>query len=181
MKNSKVRNLMIPVREYCRVKAETTLFNAMEFLVQHGEQQQLPHPHRDLLVEDNNGKIIGKVTMLDIFHYLEPAYLKIDNRKHSSSLSMSFVQKVYTDFNLWAEPLSTLCQKSAGAKVKEVMHTPKPSEILGEDDSIDKALHAFVLGIHQPILVQKNGIITGVLRLGDTFEKVRDSILSCEI
>lgn len=172
---------MIPANEYCRVKKDTTLFEAMQFLVEQGEEKRLAHPHRDLLVEDVDGKVVGKVTMLDIFRYMEPSYLKMENQKHPNALSRDFVQKVYTDFNLWSEPLSTLCRKSSGVKVEEVMHTPKRTEVLDEEDSIDKALHAFVLGVHQPILVQKDGIITGVLRLGDAFEKVRTSILACKI
>lgn len=181
MKNLKAKDLMIPASEYSRVKKDTTIFDAMQFLVKQGEENHLTHPHRDLLVEDADGKVIGKLTMLDIFRYMEPSYLKLENQRHPNALSRDFVQKVYTDFNLWSEPLSTLCQKSSGVKVEEVMHTPKRTEILNEEDSLDKALHAFVLGVHQPILVQKDGKITGVLRLGDAFEKVRTSILACDI
>ncbi|CCO23297.1 CBS domain-containing protein [Maridesulfovibrio hydrothermalis] len=181
MKNLKAKDLMIPASEYCRVKKDTTLFDAMQFLVTQSEKKDLSHPHRDLLVEDEDGKVIGKVTMLDIFQHMEPAYFKVADQRHSTALSKDYVQKVYTDFNLWSEPLSSLCQKSSGVEVKEVMHTPKRSELVDEEDSLDKALHAFVLGVHQPLLVQKDGVITGVLRLGDAFEKVRTAILACEI
>lgn len=181
MKNFKAKDLMIPVEEYNRVKKDTTLFEALQCLTEQGEELNLPHPHRDLLVEDDEGKIIGKITMLDIFKHMEPSYLKMDNQHHPNALSMDFVQKVYRDFNLWSEPLTSLCRKNSGAKAGEIMHTPKQAEILDEDDTIDKALHAFVLGVHQPLLVQKDGIITGVVRLGDAFEKVRTAVLACEI
>ncbi len=172
---------MIPVEEYNRVKTDTTLFEALQCLAQQGEELNLPHPHRDLLVEDDNGKVVGKITMLDIFKHMEPSYFKMDDKHHPNALSMDFVQKVYRDFNLWSEPLSSLCRKNAGAKAGEVMHSPKKAEILDEDETLDKALHAFVLGVHQPLLVQKDGIITGVVRLGDAFDKVRTAILACEI
>nr|WP_203544855.1 CBS domain-containing protein [Desulfovibrio sp. JC010] len=172
---------MIPVEEYNRVTKETTLVESMQCLIQQGEDKNLPHPHRDLLVEDENGKVIGKVTMLDIFKHMEPSYFKMDDQRHPNALNMDFVQKVYRDFNLWSEPLSELCRKSAGATAGEIMHVPANTELLDENDSVDKALHAFMLGVHQPLLVQKDGLVTGVLRLGDVFEKVRSAILACEI
>ena len=172
---------MIPAEEYCRVKKETTLYEAMAQLVIQGKEKGLAHPHRDLLVEDDEGNIIGKVTMLDIFKSMEPGYFKMDYKSHPSVLSKEYVQKVYADFNLWSEPLLTLCQKCASLKVEELMHSPRKSEVISEEDSIDKALHSFVLGLHQPILVHKEGKVTGVLRLGDIFENVRKAILSCEI
>ncbi|WP_320174062.1 CBS domain-containing protein [Maridesulfovibrio sp.] len=181
MKNFKAKDLMIPADEYCRVKKDTTLHEAMAQLVIQSEKKGLSHPHRDLLVEDEEGKIIGKVTMLDIFKSMEPNYFKKETGRHQNALTREYVQKIYTDFNLWSEPLSTLCQKCAALKVSELMHTPHLTEMINEDDSIDKALHSFVLGLHQPILVQKDGNVTGVLRLGDIFENIRKAILACEI
>ncbi|WP_419781931.1 CBS domain-containing protein [Maridesulfovibrio sp.] len=181
MNSIRIKELMIPVEEYNRVTKEATLVTAMQCLVKQSEDKNLPHPHRDLLVEDENGKVIGKITMLDIFKHMEPSYFKMDDQKHPNALNMDFVQKVYRDFNLWSEPLSELCRKNANATAGEIMHEPKNTELLDEEDSIDKALHAFMLGVHQPLLVQKNGEITGVLRLGDVFEKVRAAILACEI
>ncbi len=84
---------MIPVGEYCRVKKDTTLFDAMHKLVEQGKKKALSHPHRDLLVEDEDGKIIGKVTMLDIFRSLEPSYFKLEEKQHPNALSTDFVQK----------------------------------------------------------------------------------------
>lgn len=172
---------MIPADEYCRVRKDITLFEALQFIDNAKAEKKLAHHHHDLLVEDEHGKIVGKMTMIDIFHYMEPSYLKMTNQKHPNALSKDFVQKIYTDFNLWSEPLNSLCAKCSGVKVEEVMHTPKPTEYLDEEDSLDKALHAFVLGIHQPLLVRKAGTVTGVLRLGDVFEEVKNSILACEI
>lgn len=172
---------MIPVEEYTRVKKNTTLLAAMQGLTQQAEDENLPHPHRDLLVEDEEGMVIGKVTMLDIFKHMEPSYFKMDNTRYPNTLSKDFVQRVYRDFNLWSEPLTDICRRKTDTKVEEIMHTPQKVEIVDEEDSIDKALHAFVLGVHQPLLVQKDGNITGVLRLGDAFERVKKSILACEI
>ncbi len=181
MNNLKVSDLMIPVVEYSRVKEDTSVHSAMLELVKESEVKNLSHPHRDLLVEDANGQVVGMVTMLDIFKHMEPSYFKLLSKNPSGFLDKSYVQKVFKDFNLWSEPLKSLCHRIGGIKVKDIMHSPEQAEIVAEDDNLDKPLHAYILGVQQPILVRKEGRITGVLRLGDVFEKVRDSILACEI
>ncbi|MBI9111823.1 CBS domain-containing protein [Maridesulfovibrio ferrireducens] len=181
MENFRVKDLMIPVKEYSRIKKSTTVSQAMLKLVKEGTDKNLPHPHRDLLVEDETGKIIGKVTILDIFSHMEPAYFKVLEKNPKAFLDKSYVQKVFKDFNLWSEPLKNLCRNISKVKIEDIMYTPNQNEFISEEDNLDKPLHAYITGIHQPILVQKDGEVTGVLRLGDVFEKVRDSILSCEI
>ncbi len=172
---------MIPVVEYSRVKEDTSVHAAMTELVKESKDKNLSHPHRDLLVEDSNGKVIGMVTMLDIFKHMEPSYFKLLSKNPSRFLDKSYVQKVFKDFHLWSEPLKSLCQRIGGVKVSDIMQTPEQADILSEEDKLDKALHAYIVGAQQPTLVRKDGKITGVLRLGDVFEKVRDSILACEI
>ncbi|WP_031484567.1 CBS domain-containing protein [Maridesulfovibrio frigidus] len=181
MNNLKVSDLMIPVVEYSRVKEDTSVHAAMMELVKESKDKNLSHPHRDLLVEGADGKVVGMVTMLDIFKHMEPSYLKLLSKNPSGFLDKSYVQKVFKDFNLWSEPFNSLCQRIGGIKVSDIMHTPEQADIVGEEDKLDKALHAYIVGAQQPLLVRKDDRITGVLRLGDVFEKVRDSILACEI
>ncbi|WP_291329571.1 CBS domain-containing protein [Desulfovibrio sp. UCD-KL4C] len=181
MENIKVKDLMIPVKEYSRIKKHTTIHQAMLKLIKEGNDKNLSHPHRDILVEDENGKTIGKLTILDIFIHMEPSYFKFLSSNKNNFLDRKFVQRVFKDFNLWDEPMTTICSSISEVKVEKIMYKPALSEILDEDDSLDKALHSYIMGIHQPLLIQKNGTITGVLRLGDVFEKVRDSILTCAI
>jgi len=52
-------------------------------------------------------------------------------------------------------------------------------EILQEEDSIEKALHLYVKGAHQPLIVQRENTVTGALRFGDIFEIVRKNLLAC--
>ena len=181
MEDIKVKDVMIPVKEYSRVSKDTTVHHAMLKLVKEGKDKNLPHPHRDILVENENEEIIGKLTILDIFMHMEPSYFKLLSKNQNNFLDKKFVQRVFKDFNLWDEPMTTLCKRISAVKLEKIMYTPALSEILEENDSLDKALHSYIVGIHQPILVRKDKTITGVLRLGDVFEKVRESILSCAI
>ena len=61
------------------------------------------------------------------------------------------------------------------------MHIPEDHEYIQEEDSFEKALHEYVMGVHQPLIVKKGDKITGLLRFGDLFEIVRKQILACPV
>lgn len=181
MNNLKVKELMIPVSEYTRVSEDRTLQEAMQLLADDANRKNLEHAHRDLLVEDKKGRIIGKVTMADIFNYMEPQYEKIRSSNGKHVLEYSLVQKIFRDFDLWSQPLENLCERAAATRIKDIMHEPEKSEYLTTEASLERALHNYIMGIHQPMLITENDEVVGVLRLGDVFEKVRQAILTCEM
>jgi CBS domain containing-hemolysin-like protein len=130
-------------------------------------------------VADENGLYIGKVTMIDIFRALEPNYKKVDKQQKMSMLSAEFVRQVARDFNLWMEPTQTICERGSRLKVADVMHALEKIEYIKETATLEKALHLYVMGIHQPLIVKnKDGKVTGVLRFGDVFEAIRQRLLS---
>ena len=61
------------------------------------------------------------------------------------------------------------------------MHVPEDHEYVQEEDSCEKALHDYVMGVHEPLIVKKGDKVTGVLRFADLFEIVRKEMLSCSI
>ncbi len=65
--------------------------------------------------------------------------------------------------------------------VADVMYVPEKIEYIKENDSLEKALHIYVMGVHQPLIVRNaEGDITGVLRFGDIFEAFRQSLLNSD-
>ncbi len=52
-------------------------------------------------------------------------------------------------------------------------------EYLNEEDELGHAMHRYIVGMHQPLLVRNNGTITGVLRLSDIFDEVKNRMLTC--
>jgi hypothetical protein len=56
--------------------------------------------------------------------------------------------------------------------LKEFMYTPKEAERVEADTSLCEAIHQFVMGHHQSLLVTKGGEIVEVLRLTDVFKHV---------
>ena len=132
-----------------------------------------------VIVVDTDGTFLGKVTMIDIFRALEPNYKKIEPQQKMSMLSADFVFEVARDFNLWMEPTQTIYERANRLKVADVMHIPEKIEYIKEIDILEKALHIYVMGVHQPLIVKNDADkVTGVLRFGDIFEAFRQSLLN---
>jgi predicted transcriptional regulator len=183
MKTKLVKEVMIPIENYVTVQKESSLFDVIQIL----ESSKAPNrgrAHRDAIVVDEDGKFIGKVTMIDIFRALEPNYNKIDFDKiietGKGELTKEIITEAYKDFDFWVEPTQTICQRGAAKKVSETMHVPSDAEYIMEEESIEKALHLYVMGAHQPLIVKKDETVTGMLRFGDVFEVVREHLLTCQ-
>lgn len=179
MKDIKVKEVMIPISNYVAVNKESSLIDVLRALESDRSEKQ--HAHRDAIVIDDNGELIGKITMIDIFRSLEPNYKNIDMEQTGGVLTRDFVMKIVKDFNLWMDPLQDLCQRGAQLKVSDVMHIPEKVEYIDENETLEKALNQYVMGVHQPIIVKHGDKVTGILRFGDLFEIVRERLLACAV
>ena len=79
MKTIKIKELMVPLKDYATVYKEATLREAVLAL----EEAQLTldpsrHKHRAILVLDESGKVVSKIVMKDILVALEPNYGKVE-------------------------------------------------------------------------------------------------------
>jgi Mg2+/Co2+ transporter CorC len=178
MKDILVKEVMIPISTYVTVKKENNLKDMLHAIEEKRKSEQ-GHAHRDAIVVDDNGRFIGKVTMIDIFRSLEPNYRKEQSGQERKTLSEEYVKKVVKEFRLWLEPIESVVERGSKIKIADAMHTPDRSEYIEETDSLEKALNYYVMGVHQPLIVKKEGEVTGVLRFGDIFEVVREQLLKC--
>ena len=178
MKNIHVDQVMIPIANYVTVKKEDHLTEVL-LAIEKQRQAEQGHAHRDAIVVDENGQFVGKVTMIDIFRSLEPNYRKLMPEKSKQTLTDEFVRKAAKELNLWMEPVEDVCQRGSKVTVADAMHIPEKSEYVQENDSLEKALSLFVMGVHQPLIVKNGDTVTGVLRFGDIFEVIREGLLRC--
>ena len=88
----------------------------------------------------------------------------------------SFLHSLVDNFNLWDETLEELVRKAAKKKVKDVMYTPGNGEFVNEDSSVAEAVHQFILGCHQSLLVVKDDNVVGIIRLIDLLDLVSEII-----
>ncbi len=177
---------MVPLAEYATVSREATLYEAVMALEKaHQDFNKSRYPHRAVLVYDENKKIVGKVSQLDILKALEPKYGQMTDKGDSLSrfgFGRQFQKSLLEQFKLWDRPLRDVCKKASEIHVKSFMYTPGEGEYVEEDAGLDEAINQLVMGHHQSLIVaDKKGNIVGILRLTDVFMAVFQEITSCHI
>jgi CBS domain-containing protein len=193
MKDILIKDLMVPRQEYVTIPEDATLYEAVVRLDQ-AQADYFKHaagterfPHRAILVLDSDGSVVGKLSQLDILKALEPKYKSLFSSGNVSriaeiGLSQQFLRDMLSAYSLFDKPLHEICKKSTLIKVKDCMYAPEENEVVKEDDSLELAVHHFVLGRHQSLLVtDKNKKILGILRLVDVFREVAEAIKECKV
>ena len=79
MEKMMVSELMRPIDEFPSISSQATFLEAVETLEKADQEfKSGKSPQRILLVYDMNGKIVGKMSPMDVVQGLEPKYLNID-------------------------------------------------------------------------------------------------------
>jgi CBS domain-containing protein len=172
-----VEDLMVPIEEYVTVNEDATLYEAVKALEKAQEEldrKRYHYLHRAILVLDKNGKVLGKISQLDVLRALEPKYKGMGDMRHLSrtGFSLDFIKSMMEKYALCEIPFTEMCGKAANLKVKEYMYTPEEGEYVEADASLCEAIHILVIGQHQKLLATRDGEIVGILRLTDVFKEV---------
>jgi len=178
----KVKELMVPLSGYATVSQNASLADAVKALkLAQKEFDQTRDRHRAILVSDENNKIVGKLSQLDVIRSLEPKYLKFDDRKELSrfGLTKDYMDTMLKEYSLWEEPLDNICEKAARIIVKTIMYAPSEGEYVKQDATLEEAIHQLVMGRHQSLLVTSGKDIVGILRLTDVFREIANRINAC--
>lgn len=174
----KIKEIMLPLREYAVVSEEVTLLDA--FLALDHAQTNLPadkHRHRAVLVKDKQGKIVGKLGHLGFLKALEPKYTILGNVKSlSKSLSSEFIESMMENYRFWQDKPIEVHNRARQIKIKHVMKPAKES--IDEDSTLAEAVHRMVMWQTLSILVTRESNVVGILRLSDLFVEVSDFIKS---
>jgi CBS domain-containing protein len=174
-----VHELMVPLHEYGTVSAEATLYDAMVTLEQSVDMySKSPFHHRAVVVVDDEGRPLGKLSPWVILRALEPRF---DNISHPKGITrfgytQHFIDTLSEGHSLWQMPGSDLGKRASETEVQDVMYTPGEGEYIAEDASLEQALHHLVVGHHQSLLVMAGDKVVGVLRLVDVFSHVASLI-----
>ena len=184
MADKKVKDIMVPLADYATVSENANLHEAVFALREAQHKFDLSKdPHRAIIVLNNKGNVVGKLSQLDLLKGLEPNYDKIGDFRETSRFGFTpdFLKSLMKNYGLWNHPLMDLCKKAAEKKVKDIMYTPTQGEFVLEDAFLDEAIHQLIMGHHQSLLVTKDKKIVGILRLSDVFREVCDLILACPV
>ena len=181
MKTIKVMEMMVPINDYATVSENATMYDAILALEKaQAEYDKSHYHHRAILVYNDQNKIVGKISQLDLLTALEPKYSKMMNLDVLSrtGYSMDYIESL-TGF--WSKPLGDICRKAASMQVRNFMYTPNSGEYIPEDAELNEAVHRLIMGRHQSLLVTRGDDIVGVLRLTDVFKLVCESVKECGI
>jgi CBS domain-containing protein len=175
MPHALVKDLMISLEDYATVSQDATLYEAVLALEEAQKRlHQRSYPHRAVIVLDEQGRTVGKLSQLDFIRALEPRYNEITDSKslHRFGLTTSFVRGMIESQGLWQKPLDNLAQKASRIKVKDAMYTPAAGEFVDESASLDEGIHQLIMGHHQSLLVTRDSNVVGILRLSDVFTEI---------
>jgi CBS domain-containing protein len=184
VKTYQVKDLMIPLTEYATVDEDATLFDAVMAL----EKAQLAfdhsrYQHRAILILDKEGKVVGKLSQIDVLRALEPKYAEMQGSDGLAryGFSKKFMKSMLIQYHLWESPLKDICRKAGEKRVMDFMYSPTEGEYVSVEATLDEAIHQLVLGQHQSLLVTQDDEIVGILRLTDVFAAVFHVMKQCSI
>ena len=184
MKTTIVKDLMRPLSEYKTISTEANLFEAAQALEQvQKEFEQNPKLHRILLISDENGEIVGKISQLDVLRFLEPKGKPIKSSRLLSRFGFSseYLKPMLKQCAFWSRPLIDICKDAGKLQVKKLIHAPVVGEFVEENAFLAEAIHQLNLEHHQSLLVTRGKKIVGVLRQTDIFMEVSRTLATCEL
>jgi CBS-domain-containing membrane protein len=181
-----VQSLMIPVEQFPRISQEKTFGETAEALDRcHAEFKAGSTPTCILLVHDEQNRIVGKVSPVDLLRALEPQYTKLRGTIGEYARSLSYDKMIGSALDhaaLWSKPLSELCTKSNSKKIKDFITHPATEQTVALTDSLDKALHRFVMGRHDSLFVMDGKRLAGMLLFRDVYGHILSTIKdSCTV
>jgi CBS domain-containing protein len=179
MKDISVLELMVPLTEYATVSQDATLHEAIRSLEKaRVEFEEKRYRHRAVLVYDENRRIVGKLSQIDIIKALEPDHARKLGEEHLSRFGISegYLEAVINEHDLWNLPMDQHCSAAGRQRVADIMYTPTEGEYIRSDASLQEAVHRLILGHHHSLLVTEGDDIIGVLRLADVFSAVCETM-----
>lgn len=180
-----VKDLMVPLSEYATVQENASLYEAILSLEKaQAEFDHTKYRHRAVLVLDPKGRVIGKLSQLDVLRALESLVdvtAKDISRIRRYGFSQGFIRRLQRQQQGPIPPLPDLCRRLSRFKAKDFMQTPTEGEFVGLTAGLGTAIHQLVLGNHLSLLVTDGSErILGILRLTDVFAALFHLMKECE-
>jgi hypothetical protein len=171
------RDIMIPLDQYAVVEESATMVDALRAL-DHAQHlvPQGRHPHRAVLVRDQDGNITGKLGHHAFLTGLEPRYLEGSN-SHALShqgYSRDFLLSIMEQMSLWQADFDTYVRRALATKVVDVMHPI--DEQVDIDAPIGEVIHKLIVYNALSLIVTEHDRPAGMVRLADLFSVVAKNI-----
>ena len=184
MKTKTVKDIMTPLGEYGTISVDASLTEAAQALEEvQKEYEQNRKRHRILLISDANGKIVGKLSLLDILRALEPKGKHVEDSTSLSRFGVSseYLKPMFDLCGFWGKPLIDLCKEAGNLKLERLLLFTSKGEYVDENASLPEAIHQLGREHHQSMLVTRDNKIVGILRQTDLFKEVVETLNVCQL
>lgn len=176
MENYLVKDLMVPISGYATVLVGTSLIDAIRTLEEAQDAYtESKYQHRAVLVLDNDGNVVGKISQLRALKAIEPDFdfdVKIEELQ-KFNFSPEYLAQLHDKFRAQGKIIKDdTLKKAAIKKVEDFMQSHSAGEYVADESSLDAAIHKLVSGKHLSLLVTRDEQIVGILRISDVFAAV---------
>lgn len=176
-----VGDLMLPLEDYAVVDRSATIFEALQALEE--AQDRLPRgrqPHRAILVQANDGEIVGKLHHFAFLRALVPERKALGAAAllERAGLDENLRDSSMRTLDLLTGDLIDLCERARNVRVGDVF-SPLTTSI-EMDAPLAQAISLFLRLQTLSLLVTKAGRTVGILRLSDLFDELSRQITRAE-
>ena len=128
------------------------------------------------------GRVIGKISPVDLLRGLETNYNRINTEKTLSRFGLSYIWKsMQADYNLWENPFKDLCRTAQEVRAKDIVKDLPDGQSVRAEDPLAKCFHLFVMNRHDALFVVEGKQIIGLLRFSDVYKKASGIMKECAI
>ncbi len=184
MKDKTVKNVMTSLDEYGTISVTATLYEAAMTLWEvHQDIVARPPGHAVLLICNEQGDVVGKLSQLDVLRALEPKSKHLEDTRSLSRFGVSpgYLKPMFNQCGFWDQPLIDICREAGTLKVERLVHRPVEGEYVDENASLVEAIHQLATEHHQFLLVTRKGKVVGILRQEDMFREVVETLQVCQL
>lgn len=169
MNQGKVRDILVPVAAFPRLRQEASLREAYSLL--HEQHASGGWRFRHMLVYGDDRTVTGILSLQDLLRALMPDYIK-------ATLGAREITGGGPDDSLcqlWQETLDSQCWRLAELPVSSYM-TPARHTV-GADDPITRAAYLMIAHHVHMLPVLEDGVVAGVVRIVDVFNRLAQDVL----
>jgi len=181
MEETKVRDLMVPSAQFPKIADSATLFETL-LALESAQERYLSgqSDQRILLVEDGEGRVIGKISPIDLLRGLETNYPQLSSEEAVSRFGLDYIWKsMRAELHLWEDPFRDLCRRADRIRVRDFSRPPAEGHRVVADDTLAACLHLFVMSRHDALFVIDGDEIVGLLRFSDIYRMVSRILHDC--
>lgn len=181
MENMKIREFMVPIDEFPKISNNASFYEALMAL-EDAQKKYLEQKNRQriLLVEDENGKVVGKISPIDMIRGLEPKFTQVEVDENLVRFGVGYALKsMQEEARLWQTPFGDLCRKAKDVQIKDFINASPEKQAVNVDDRLVKAFNWFVMGRYDSLFVYEGDEIVGLLRFSDVYNKINETMKEC--